>query len=140
MPICRALLKFGYSNFSLEILEYCNPSKCIKREQYYLDLLKPEYNILEKAGSPERSGFKYSEESKAKISASVKAHQASNPQLHSIRIEVLDLETGNKTIHPSIKAAAIALNCKPFSIVTNLGGKEKIFNLKVKNLIKEDIL
>jgi group I intron endonuclease len=43
--IYRALLKYGYSNFSLDILEYCEPSILIKREQYYIDLLKPEYNI-----------------------------------------------------------------------------------------------
>jgi hypothetical protein len=36
--IARALLKYGYSNFSLEILEYCSPSKCLEREQYYLEI------------------------------------------------------------------------------------------------------
>src|SRR5690606_15511475 len=44
--ICRALLKYGYSSFHLDILEYCDPSVIIKREQYYIDTLKPEYNIL----------------------------------------------------------------------------------------------
>lgn len=50
--INRALFKYGYSGFSLEILEYCDKSKCIEREQYYLDLLQPplprqgEYNIF----------------------------------------------------------------------------------------------
>ena len=39
--ICRALLKYGYSSFRLEILEYCDPSSIIEREQYYIDLLKP---------------------------------------------------------------------------------------------------
>ena len=50
-PIHNALLKYGYSKFSLEILEYCTREKAIIREQYYLDLLKPEYNILKIAGS-----------------------------------------------------------------------------------------
>lgn len=59
MLINRALLKYGYSNFYLEILEYCISSVLIEREQYYLDLLKPEYNILSKAGS--RLGSKHSE-------------------------------------------------------------------------------
>ena len=44
-----------------EILEYCaegvNP---VEREQYFLDLLKPEYNILNKAGS--LLGFKHKAE------------------------------------------------------------------------------
>jgi group I intron endonuclease len=43
--IYRALLKYGYSNFSLDIIEYCEPDVLIKREQYYVVLLKPEYNI-----------------------------------------------------------------------------------------------
>jgi hypothetical protein len=51
-------LKYGYSNFSLEILDYCN-KECLKiREQYYLDLLKPVYNICKTAGS--MLGFKHS--------------------------------------------------------------------------------
>jgi len=48
----RALLKYGYSNFKLEILEYCLPEDVINREQYYLDLLQPEYNIYKVAGKP----------------------------------------------------------------------------------------
>jgi group I intron endonuclease len=59
--INAALLKYGYSNFSLEILEYCEPTAAIKREQYYIDLLEPQYNILKKANS--FLGFKHSEES-----------------------------------------------------------------------------
>ena len=40
--ICSALLKDGRSNFSLEIIEYCEPDKCIQREKYYIDLLGSE--------------------------------------------------------------------------------------------------
>jgi len=46
MVINKALLKYGYSNFKLEILEYCDKSVNIEREQHYIDLLKPEYNTL----------------------------------------------------------------------------------------------
>lgn len=42
--IYRALLEEGYGSFTLEVLEYCNKSILIEREQYYIDLLKPEYN------------------------------------------------------------------------------------------------
>ena len=56
--IYRALLKHGYSKFNLEIIEYCNPDYLLNREQYYLDLFKPEYNICKKAGS--MLGFKHS--------------------------------------------------------------------------------
>ena len=64
--INSAILKHGYSNFQLEILEYCTAENAISREQYYLDLLKPEYNILTIAGS--RLGSKHSEESLLKMS------------------------------------------------------------------------
>jgi group I intron endonuclease len=46
--IYRALLKYGDSNFSLDIIEYYEPSVLIAREQYYIDLLKSKYNILKK--------------------------------------------------------------------------------------------
>jgi hypothetical protein len=44
--IYRALLKYGYKNFSLDILEYCESNMLRKREQYYIDKVKPEYNII----------------------------------------------------------------------------------------------
>lgn len=63
--ISRALLKYGYSGFQLEILEYCAPKECTEREQYYLDKLKPEYNILKTAGS--RSDTPHTEATKEKM-------------------------------------------------------------------------
>ena len=63
--IYNSLLKHGYNNFSLDILEYCEPSILIKREQYYLDILKPEYNILKIAGSS--FGYKHSPETLLKF-------------------------------------------------------------------------
>lgn len=62
MAINKALLKYGYSNFQLEILEYCEPTDAIEREQYYINLLNPSYNILKIAGSS--FGYKHTEESK----------------------------------------------------------------------------
>lgn len=56
-----------YSNFSLEILEYCDKSILLKREQYYFNLLNPPYNILKIAGSS--LGHKLTEETKNKIRA-----------------------------------------------------------------------
>lgn len=49
--ISEGLLKYGYSNFSLNIIEYCEPNLLISKEQYYMDLIKPEYNICKRAGS-----------------------------------------------------------------------------------------
>jgi len=77
--IYRALLKYGYSQFSLEILEYCESENCIVREQYYLNLLPHEYNLLPNAGS--LLGFKHSEETRAKQSIANKGEK--NPRFPS---------------------------------------------------------
>lgn len=66
--IYSAILKYNQSNFSLYIMEYCEPELLIYREQYYLDLLDPEYNILKTAMN--RLGSKQSESAKLKISLS----------------------------------------------------------------------
>jgi len=60
--IYKSLIKNGYSNFKLEILEYCELDVILKREQYYIDLFNPEYNILKIAGS--FRGFKHSTDTK----------------------------------------------------------------------------
>ena len=70
LVISRALIKYGYSNFTLEILEYCDSDNLTEREQYYFDKLNPKYNTLKLAGSS--SGHKLSEETKEKISKSLK--------------------------------------------------------------------
>lgn len=76
--ISNALICNTYSEFSLSILEYINITDLslkdyrniiLAREQFYIDTLKPEYNILPTAGS--RLGSSQSEKTKALIS---KAH------------------------------------------------------------------
>ena len=59
--------KYGESNFEYEILEFCDLENLYEREQYYLDTLRPEFNILTIAGS--NLGFKHSNEVKRKISS-----------------------------------------------------------------------
>lgn len=43
--IHRAILKFGYNNFSITIIEFCKESELNCREQYFINVLKPQYNI-----------------------------------------------------------------------------------------------
>jgi excinuclease UvrABC nuclease subunit len=117
MYICRALLKHGYSNFSLEILEYCEPDKCLIREKHYLDLLKPEYNISLDPAAP-FSGRKHSEESKKIMSDAKKGAKNSmfgKPKpigsgVPSQKIEIIDLQEKTTTSYNSMREAARALN------------------------------
>lgn len=43
--------KYGGPAFEFSILEYCAPEDLITREQYWMDLLQPNYNIARIAGS-----------------------------------------------------------------------------------------
>ena len=72
--IYKSLGKHGYSNFSFEILEYCDPDKAIEREQYYLDQLQPKYNILKTAGSS--LSFKHSAKTLTKFKSRKHSEEA----------------------------------------------------------------
>lgn len=143
--ISRAILKYGFSEFSLEILEYCEISELIIREQYYIDLFKPEYNILKKAGSS--LGFKHSEETKAKFktreltpeqearrlellkihnsSEKMKEHLKSLHIIQSQKVEVLDTFNNETKIYPSIGEAALSIGIHKSTIGKAFGSQKE---------------
>jgi hypothetical protein len=123
--IYNALLKHGHSNFSLTILEYCSPEKCLEREDFYLSSLEHQYNILEKAGS--LLGHKHSDETKQIMSETKKGEN--NPMYGkpkpkgagkpSQKIEVTDIKNNTTTCYDSKSAAARALNLPNHFIISN---------------------
>lgn len=156
--ICRALLKYGYSGFRLDILEYCEIDKLLEREQFYIDTIKPEYNILLVAGSS--LGHKHSEKTLAKLTGRklslvhltklrkhLTQHNASDEQrikararmlklneAKGMKIEVLDTVTKEITTYNSIRQAAAAIGCTP----PNVRGALKAFSEKgTERLIKQ---
>ena len=105
-------------------MEYCDKKETLIREQYYLDLLKPEYNILKKAGSP--LGFKHSDEAKAKMrgprnrslehTRKLKEHIDRLNSQNSIAIEVFDVEKDTKIEYASIRLTCRELNCADVTV------------------------
>ena len=67
MAICCALIKHGYSNFSLTIIEYCEVAELLIREKHYWDLFNPDYNIAKDPTAP-MSGRTHYDKTKQKIS------------------------------------------------------------------------
>lgn len=111
--IDRALLKYGFSKFSLYILEYCTSENVIEREQYYLDAIKPEYNLVEKAGST--LGYKHTEDTLTKmrnfvLSDEVKERKASSTVNASIanRVPIIveNIKTNEKLEYVSMTEAS----------------------------------
>jgi hypothetical protein len=69
---------------------YCERTDAIEREQYYIDLLAPEYNILKTAGSS--LGYKHTEETLAKL----KGHKHTEETLAKMREVALGRGLGRK--------------------------------------------
>nr|ATI20269.1 GIY-YIG endonuclease [Juglanconis sp.] len=113
-PIHLALLKYGHNNFTLEILEYCSKDMLIEREQYYLDLLNPEYNILKHAYS--LLGYKHSEENiaKFKLKKISEEHKELLSSIHTGKLvsqetrDKLSLATANFKKNNPLTAEALA--------------------------------
>ena len=81
--------KYGENAFEFDVLEYWEPEFLVSMEQWWMNMLQPEYNILPTAGSPlgyrhtkeslakqslAQMGRKHSDETKAKISAAHMGH------------------------------------------------------------------
>lgn len=64
--LAAAWLKYGEQAFSFEVVERCCSADLLVREQYWIDLRKPQYNIAPKAGNC--LGVKHSEETRRKSS------------------------------------------------------------------------
>ena len=124
--IYSSILKYDYNNFSLEILEYCESKDLITKEQYYLDLLKPEYNICKTAGNT--LGRKFSEDTKRLISNALtgkkvsvesilKSSQARKGKNYvcPCKLGLITIVINNKNnetkVYKSISAAAKDINC-----------------------------
>jgi len=121
--IDRALLKYGFSNFALEILEYTDKNNVLEKEQYYMDLFKPQYNIVETAGST--LGYKHTQESLEKmrdfiLSDEVRDRKALSTEnataARRISIVVENIKTKVKQEYYSLTEAGYALGVSKSSV------------------------
>jgi group I intron endonuclease len=139
--IHNALLKHGYSNFSLYILEYCEKNNVLVREQYYIDLLVPEYNILKKAGSS--LGYKHSTEAIEKIinagkgrffseEARVKMRAAALQRIDQIRSSVARAN-GRPVLVKNVETGEILEFASQKEASKQLGYNEKTVGIYIKS-------
>ena len=134
--IYSSILKNGYSNFQLDILEYCNKEDLLKREQYFIDLLKPGYNILNSASSS--LGLKHTAETKKKMSELALGRTFSKETLAKISkaltgkrgkpVELIDKNTGNVLEYVSINQAAKAFNVRSEKVRRCILNKTLLFD------------
>lgn len=129
--IYRSILKNGYSNFSLYIIEYCEKDLLIKREQYYIDVLKPEYNILKIASSPLEQ--KVSSKTRESISNTL-----SNNLTILLPIRVINLETKEVNSFSNNLKASIFLDTSESTLIRYINKKVLKEKYWITNNINSD--
>lgn len=95
----NAINKYKLQDFIFIIFEYCEHEDLISQEQFYIDVLKPEYNILRVAGSS--LGYKHTKEILTKMSV---AHQGKTHSAES-KAKISYAMSGDK--HPMFGRAGV---------------------------------
>lgn len=155
--IQQAMIKYGISNFSLIILDWCTIKDLTVREQYWIDLLKPQYNILNAAKSS--AGYKHTLDSKLKMSGPRPYYSPNPDQVEKFgnwrRGRIVSQETRNKIsrrfghsifvydqnykfigYYPSINRAKKAYNLKLHTVTIQRRIKKfGVNNLNIENMI-----
>lgn len=137
-PIELALSKYGFENFTLEILEYCEKENVMVREQFFIDLLIPEYNILKHAYS--LLGFKHSELTISKLKQKVVSaeHKKILSSLHKnkkVSEETkLKLAAATKAYRKKNSLSAEALSVLRNKSIVRNGVKVDVLNTKTNEI------
>jgi len=80
-------------DFSFSVIEYCEESKCLEREQFWIDSTSPKYNMCKTAGGGSFIGINkgriFSEETRKRMSESAKARPPSSPETRRKQSEKL---------------------------------------------------
>jgi len=145
-PYLQSSFNFhGIDSFYFIVLEECIASECIKKEQFYLDLIKPELNACKVAGS--WLGMKHSDETKAKFSLIHKGkipHNKGQKSSEETKRKISAARLGKKLgpqSEETKRKKSIALKGKPLSEETkrkmSLAKIGKISNKKGKKLSEE---
>ena len=77
----RAWSKYGEDAFVFDVLEYWEPEFLVSMEQWWMNMLKPGYNILRVAGSS--LGLTHTDETKEKMSVAQMGHRRNVGRKHT---------------------------------------------------------
>jgi len=128
--IYRAILKYGIKEFTFEVLEHCEADVLIEREQFYINTLKPEYNVLKKAGN--RKGFMHSEATKelqrasrlgVVLSEDTKL-KMSVANVKSTSVVVINNQTGEVSEFLTMRKAAEFLGTSHSQVISYINSKK----------------
>lgn len=128
----RSFDKHGELSFRIEILEHCQAKYLIEKEQYYIDTLKPHYNICQVAGNS--TGRKASDETKLKISIGRKGKK------HTVEAKLkMSLKTKGRVISIQQRINIAATLSKPVLKLDKIGNVLEEFNSVTEAITKSGI-
>lgn len=136
----RAYNKYN-KNFTFEIIEECDKELLFEKEQYWIDLLKPHYNMMPVAGRP--LNFKYKDNHLRIEKLSRKLRKLTDEQIKQINVMIdnktsLSIIAKLYNVHPS--TISRIKNCRSYKDTTN---REKVKinkNIKPGKLQDKDIV
>lgn len=73
----RSYNKYGKESFTFNILLFCEKEELIRYEQFFIDTLKPEYNLSPAAGS--NLGYKYTAEQRKNVADAIRRRPSPPP-------------------------------------------------------------
>lgn len=125
--------EYGKNSFEISILEKCEPNQCVVREQYWIELLTPVYNVVVKAGSSGSLGREVSQETRNKISEANKLYW-SNPDNKSKMKKAFQ----NRTYSGKPRKRPVYTKPKVYT-EEGLASLKKANSVKVKNMITGEV-
>ena len=134
----RAFNKYKEENFEFIILALCDEENLFKLEQYFVDTLKPEYNIcIENVAVPigiDKTNIIYTEEHRQiKINSALKRIQTDvNFGWKSKKLEVLDSNNNVIEEFNSLKEFASKYNCSVANVTKAIKKNNKCKGFKVR--------
>jgi group I intron endonuclease len=134
MPIYKAIIKHGYANFKLEILEYCDPKILLLREQYYIDLLKSDYNVLNTTGST--FGYKHTEATLTKFNL---RKVSSNTRANLAKAALARVLSEETKINISVAKIGVKLSEETKAKLSDVGAKIRGVSVEIVNTITGEI-
>jgi len=122
-PLKKAFREHGLTSFNLQILAYCSPEELAEKEQYYLNLYQPEYNINQE----NKEDQLIIANSLAKLPTSIIEFDILNKQLVLFK----PLNQQLTSINPFASLSLIAWEVKPVHLLV-IPSKKFSFEVKTK--------
>jgi group I intron endonuclease len=155
--IVKAIIKYGIGNFALLILDFTEEENTLSKEQFWIDKLKPEYNILKEVSNSK--GYKHTLENKIlmrekalgrKHSEEVRKAMSKNrmgennsffgkTQSEETKVKLKEIALNRTKLHkPGVKVEVLDLKTNEIIIYNSIRDAVKALNTHLSTLFRRE--